>query len=173
MIVTSRKRQLSRRRIARSPSCFTIVTLADVPLAELFDVSLSIDAHLASMARSGETAIAGVRHGRIALGQSVTWRARHFGIWFTMTSRITELDRPKRFVDEQVHGPFRSFRHEHVFERDGDATVMTDVVMVRSPLFGRIAERGILLPYLRWLIRRRNDHLLAEAGRATSPSASR
>ena len=36
-------------------------------------------------------------------------------ITWTMTSTITEWDRPRRFVDEQRKGPFKSFRHEHLF----------------------------------------------------------
>lgn len=126
----------------------------------LFDESLSIDAHLGSMAASGETAVAGVTSGQIGLGETVTWRARHFGIWFTMTSKITELDRPHRFVDEQVRGPFRRFRHEHTFRREGDETVMTDAVTLASPIFGRLAERLVLVPYLRRLLRQRNEFLV-------------
>jgi ligand-binding SRPBCC domain-containing protein len=48
------------------------------------------------------------------LGDAVTWRARHFGIAFRMTSAITELQYPSRFADEQQRGPFRRWRHEHV-----------------------------------------------------------
>lgn len=142
-------------------SAFTIVTRTDAPADRLFDLSLNIDAHVASMERSGETAIAGVTGGTIALGETVTWRARHFGVWFTMTSRITSLDRPRRFVDEQVRGPFRSFHHEHTFVQDAGATVMTDTITLASPVFGRLAERVILVPYLRRLIRERNAHLVA------------
>ncbi|MGW9631334.1 SRPBCC family protein [Agromyces sp. NPDC055520] len=104
-------------------SSFAIVTRTAVPVEQLFDVSLSIDEHLASMAHSDERAIGGVTGGSIGLGETVTWRARHFGIWFTMTSQITALERPTRFVDEQTHGPFRSFHHEHSFSRDGEGTV--------------------------------------------------
>jgi len=139
---------------------FTIVTRADVPLERLFDESLSIDAHVDSMAHSRERAIAGVTSGMIGLGETVTWHARHFGVWLTMTSKITELDRPHRFVDEQVQGPFRSFHHEHAFAEDGGTTVMTDTMTLASPVFGRLAERQILVPYLRRLIRQRNAHLL-------------
>lgn len=67
------------------------------------------------MSDSNERAIDGVTTGHIGLGESVTWRARHFGTPFTMTSRVIELDRPRRFVDEQMRGPFRSFQHEHLF----------------------------------------------------------
>jgi ligand-binding SRPBCC domain-containing protein len=90
----------------------------------------------------------------------VTWRARHFGIWFTMTSKITRLVRPEYFVDEQVRGPFRSFHHEHRFALEAGGTVMVDTLTITSPILGRLAERAVLVPYLRRLIRRRNEHLL-------------
>lgn len=142
-------------------SVFVIRTRSGATREALFDASLDIDAHVASMSDSGERAIGGVTSGRIGLGESVTWRARHVGVWFTMTSRITALDRPDRFVDEQVRGPFRAFRHEHTFETVDGGTLMTDTLTVASPVFGRLAERLILVPYLRRLIRQRNAHLLA------------
>lgn len=54
-------------------------------------------------------------------------------------SRITEFYRPKRFVDEQIDGPFRSWWHEHRFGSAGSATKMTDLVQYELPL-GRIGE---------------------------------
>ena len=143
------------------PSTFMLVTETPYPVEALFDVSLDIDAHMASMAASGERAVAGVTSGRIGLAETVTWRARHFGVWFTMTSKITALERPTSFVDQQVRGPFRMFVHEHTFEALGDGSRMTDRITVGSPVLGRLAERAILVPYLRRLIRKRNAHLLA------------
>lgn len=137
-----------------------LVSRARCAAERLFDESLSIDAHLGSMSATGETAVAGVTSGQIGLGETVTWRARHFGIWFTMTSKITELDRPHRFVDEQVRGPFRRFHHEHTFRQEGDDTVMTDAVTLASPISGRLAERLVLVPYVRRLLRRHNEFLV-------------
>jgi hypothetical protein len=70
-----------------------------------FELSLSVDAHRESMARSGERAVAGVTSGVMRQGDTVTWRARHFGLPFHLTSRISEYSEPTRFVDEQVKGP--------------------------------------------------------------------
>ena len=53
--------------------------------------------HRASMTARGESAAVGVTSGLINLGESVTWRARHFGVWQRLTSRTTERDRPRRF----------------------------------------------------------------------------
>lgn len=145
-------------------STFTLVTETPLSAAALFDLSLDIDAHIASMAQSDERAVAGVTTGRIGLGETVTWRARHFGIWFTMTSKITTLDRPVLFVDEQVRGPFKTFRHEHRFEEHPTGSRMTDTITLASPIFGSLAERIVLVPYLRRLIAKRNAHLLETLG---------
>lgn len=132
-----------------------------------FDLSLSIDVHLSSFEQSGEQAVDGVKAGLIGLGEFVTWRARHFGITWTMTSTITEWDRPRRFVDEQVKGPFKSFRHEHVFEPVEDGTRLVDHVEFEAPLglLGRAVEQLVLARYLRHLIEVRNAFLVAEASR--------
>jgi hypothetical protein len=35
-----------------------------------------------------------------------------------MTSAITDYQYPSRFVDEQLHGPFRRWWHEHTLRAD-------------------------------------------------------
>jgi ligand-binding SRPBCC domain-containing protein len=56
-----------------------------------------------------------------------------------MTSRITEFDRPHRFVDEQVRGPFARFRHVHRFEPEGEGTMVIDEVEFDAP-FGSLGQ---------------------------------
>lgn len=141
------------------PSSFTLVTEAPISAQALFDLSLDIDAHVSSMSDSAERAVAGVTTGPIGLGETVTWRARHFGIWWTMTSQITALHRPTHFVDQQVRGPFKTFIHEHRFEQLTTGSRMTDTITLASPIFGTVAERLVLVPYLRRLIAKRNAHL--------------
>lgn len=140
---------------------FTVETDLDAPVERVFDLCLDVGSHLASMARSGERAIDGRTDGVLELGDQVTWRAWHFGLPWTMTIRITELDRPHRFVDEQVAGPFASFAHHHAFARRGDGTRMTDTVTFVAPFgtVGRIAEHLVLGRRLRALIVERNRYL--------------
>lgn len=127
---------------------------------DVFDLSLSVDAHQKSMG-AGERAVAGVTSGQLGLGDWVTWRARHFGLPFRMTSVISSWERPHRFVDEQWDGPFASWRHEHVFETAEGGTRMLDTVVFTSPwgLLGRLADRLFLADYMRDLIERRNAWL--------------
>jgi ligand-binding SRPBCC domain-containing protein len=142
-------------------------TRVEASIELLFDLSLDIDAHQASMSTSNEQAIAGVTTGRIGLGETVTWRATHFRIPLTMTSKVTALERPYRFVDEQVRGPFQSFHHEHLFEPVDRGTQMIDRIRFDAPLglIGRLAERAVLATYLRQLIAVRGAYLKAEAER--------
>jgi hypothetical protein len=38
--------------------------------------------------------------GLIELHESVTWKAKHFGVLPTLTSKITEFESPNYFIDE-------------------------------------------------------------------------
>jgi ligand-binding SRPBCC domain-containing protein len=150
---------------------FRVETHIAAPAVACFELSLSVDAHVASMSASGERAVAGVTTGVMRLGDTVTWRATHFGIPFRMTSAITEFDRPSWFVDEQVAGPFARWRHEHSFAATTAGTLMTDVVDFAAPLgpLGRLVERAVLDRYLRGLILERNRHLKGALETAEGP----
>ncbi len=142
-------------------------TEVDAPPATVFDLSLDVGLHLRSQARWGEEAVGHDPALPLVLGDLVTWRARHLGLRWTMTSHVVELDRPRRFVDEQVSGPFARFRHEHLFAplRDGRRTLMRDELLLDAPagVLGDVVERLVLDRHVRTLIRTRNEHLVREA----------
>ncbi|MEO3933045.1 SRPBCC family protein [Micrococcaceae bacterium Sec7.4] len=140
---------------------FECTTRTNTPKSELFDLARNVDVHKDSMVQSREEAVAGVTSGLISLGEEVTWRAWHFGLRLQMTSRITEMQSPDYFVDEQVKGPFRRFRHVHEFSQDSAGTAMVDRVEFVAPFgpIGRLAEKLVLAHYLQRLIERRNRHL--------------
>jgi ligand-binding SRPBCC domain-containing protein len=61
------------------------------------------------------------------------------GYWLVYWhGRIVEVDRPRRFVDEQVSGPFATWRHEHRLEPLPDGrtrvTETIDYQLSRGPL---------------------------------------
>jgi ligand-binding SRPBCC domain-containing protein len=154
---------------------FTCTTTTPIGQAELFERSRSIDAHTGSMRFSRERAVGGVTSGLIGLGEQVTWRAWHFGLPLRMTSIITEFDAPSRFVDEQLRGPFRAFRHVHEFSTADGTTTMIDRIEFTAPfgVVGTAVERILLRPYVRHLIVVRNRFLTtAPASRLRLPAAS-
>ncbi|HLS30664.1 MAG TPA: SRPBCC family protein [Flavobacteriaceae bacterium] len=127
--------------------------------AIVFDLSRSIDLHKISTAHTDEEAIAGKTSGLIGLNESVTWRAKHFGIYQQLTSKVTEFDRPNYFADEMVSGAFKAFKHEHHFAdlKDG-GTLMIDVFYYQSPLgiLGKLADKLFLEKYMTDLLKERN-----------------
>ena len=55
-------------------------TFIHAPIERCFDLSLSVELHLASTAHTGERAVAGVTTGVMGPGDWVTWEARHLGV---------------------------------------------------------------------------------------------
>jgi ligand-binding SRPBCC domain-containing protein len=134
-------------------------TEINAPIKRCFDLSRSIDLHLISTKHTGETAIAGTTTGLIGLNETVTWRAKHFFIWQTLTSKVVELNSPHFFADEMVEGAFKSFRHEHYFFTVDDKTIMRDVFTFESPfgILGKLFNIITLKAYMTSLLKQRNE----------------
>ena len=140
-------------------------TIINAPVEKVFDLSRSIDLHMESTKQTGERAIAGRTGGLIELGETVTWRAKHFGIWQNLTSKITGYNYPTFFADELVSGAFKSFRHEHHFSFVENGTLMQDKFVFESPL-------GILGKFANWLfLKRYMSNLLVERNRIIKNTA--
>ncbi len=134
-----------------------IVTPINAPPKICFQLALSVDLHTISTQRTKEEIVAGVKTGILKLGDSVTFRARHFGMWQKLTSKVTELDSPHYFCDEMQQGAFKWMRHEHFFDSHGSTTLMRDVFSFESPLgvLGKLADGLVLKRYLqRFLLER-------------------
>jgi ligand-binding SRPBCC domain-containing protein len=140
-------------------------TIINAPIEKVFDLSRSIDLHIESTKQTGEQAIAGRKSGLIELGETVTWRAKHFGIWQNLTSKITDYSHPIFFADEMINGAFKSFRHEHHFSVIEGGTLMQDIFVFESPLgiLGRFANWLFLKKYMTDLLTERNSVLKNKA----------
>lgn len=82
----------------------------------------------------------------MCVGALLDYRLRLLGVPFRWRTEITGWNPPHGFVDEQVRGPYRLWRHVHRFESvrdgEGEATKMIDEVHYALPLapFGEIAH---------------------------------
>ncbi len=137
------------------------LTVIHSPIERCFDLARSVEVHLAGNVHSGETAVAlaGVTSGLIGMGQRVTWRAKHLGLWHELTSEITAMDRPVYFQDTMIRGPFRFMKHDHLFRPlSSGKTEMKDVFCFEAPLvvLGRLAEIAFLRRHMQALLRERN-----------------
>lgn len=81
--------------------------------------------------------------GPQGLGQDIYLTVRHLGIIPTSWHvRITEYQPPHRMVDEQIKGPFASWKQIRIVEALSEGTKLTDVVEYELPLgwFGRLVN---------------------------------
>lgn len=135
----------------------------------VFDLSRSIDLHKISTKHTNEEAVAGRISGLIDLNETVTWKARHFGIYQYLTTKITEFKYPEYFVDEMEKGIFKGFKHQHIFNIHKEGTHMIDIFEYTSPLswLGKCADTVFLKRYMRSLLMKRNETIkdFAETGK--------
>jgi len=136
-----------------------LLTKIRAPKEKVFDLARNIDLHKESTKQTNEEAIAGVTTGLIGMNQTVTWRAKHLGVYQKLTVKITAFDRPNYFVDEMVKGAFKRFRHEHIFKEEDETTHMIDVFDYDSPLgiLGVMADKLFLEKYMTTFLSQRNE----------------
>ncbi len=70
---------------------------------------------------------------QMTAGALIEYRLRIHGFPVKWQTEITAWEPPYRFVDEQRHGPYRFWVHEHRFRAHGKQTLMTDLVRYAVP----------------------------------------
>lgn len=135
-----------------------VTTTINTPIEIVFNNCRNIDIHQYSASKTNEKAIAGRTSGLINKGETVTWKGKHFGIYLKHQSIITEMDFPNYFVDEQLKGHFKSFKHQHFFIKKENLTIMTDILEYKTPFgfFGKLFNRLLLKNHLTKFIQNRN-----------------
>jgi ligand-binding SRPBCC domain-containing protein len=135
-----------------------LITKINASKQIVFDLARNIDVHQNSASKTNEKAIAGTTSGLINLNETVTWKGKHFGIYLTHTSKITEMELHDYFADEMIKGRFKSFKHEHSFIEKNGKTVMIDNLMYETPfgIFGKLFDRLILKKHMITFLKTRN-----------------
>jgi ligand-binding SRPBCC domain-containing protein len=89
----------------------------------------------------------------MAEGCVIDYRIRLFGLPLRWRSLISSYDPPYFFVDQQLEGPYRYWRHEHQFESADGGTWFVDHVYYRLPPLPSAVERIVhgayVGPYLK------------------------
>ena len=139
-------------------STILLETKINAPIERCFDLSRSIDLHVASTSKTSEKAISGRTTGLIGLGEYVTWKAKHFGITQQLTTIITSFNSPFHFIDEMEKGIFKSFRHQHIFKKIQKDTIMVDEFEYELPcsFIGKLIDALVLKRYLTDFLKQRN-----------------
>lgn len=131
------------------------------PIEKVFNINRNIDIHQQSASKTNEIAIAGITSGLINKSETVTWKGKHFGFYIQHQSIISELEFPTYFVDEQLKGKFKSFKHQHFFVQKENYVEVTDILKYETPfsIFGQFFDRFLLKKHLTNFIKHRNTVL--------------
>lgn len=136
-------------------------TTINAPIEIVFNNCRNIDIHQYSASKTNEKAIVGRTSGLIDKGETVTWEGKHFGIYIQHESIISEMNFPNYFVDEQLKGQFKSFKHQHFFTQKENQTIMTDILDYETPFgfIGKLFDKLLLVNHLTNFIIYRNTIL--------------
>jgi ligand-binding SRPBCC domain-containing protein len=136
-----------------------LTTFIGAPVDVVFDLSRHVDLHKKSMTRYNEQAVAGTRFGLLEKEDTVTWKAKHLFKTRLMRVKITDLQRPHSFTDEQVQGDFKMMKHEHHFKPCENGTILIDLLQYEIPYgtAGKLFDKFYLHSYMTKLLHQRND----------------
>ena len=80
---------------------------------------------------------------RMTAGSLIDYRIHWRGIPMRWRTEIEAWEPPHRFVDRQIRGPYRLWRHEHLFIDRGNGTSIIDRVEY-APFGGALAQRLVV-----------------------------
>ena len=136
-----------------------LTTFIAAPAERLFNLSRSIDVHKWSMQRYAEEPVGGLRSGLMKEGDVVTWQAKHLFKERKLKVKITAMQSPHFFCDEQLEGDFKKLKHEHHFKPIENGTIMIDQFWYEVP-YGRLGKAFDYLylhRYMQKLLQQRNS----------------
>jgi len=144
-------------KITKMPIIY-LETMIKADIQTVFDLARDIDLHQRSTSKTNEKAIAGQISGLIENNETVTWRAKHLGVYQTHTSKIINMEKPYQFTDIMLKGTFKSVKHQHIFKQEAENTIMIDMFEYESPfgLIGKIFNKIFLTNYLKNFLLKRN-----------------
>ncbi|MCC6678398.1 MAG: SRPBCC family protein [Phycisphaerales bacterium] len=96
-------------------------------------------------------------------GARIDYRIRLRGLPLRWRTLITAWEPPLRFVDEQIRGPYRLWRHEHRFMEQDGGTLCTDRVEYRVALDALVHAR-MVRPELERIFAYRRGRMIGRFG---------
>ncbi|MBS1750743.1 MAG: SRPBCC family protein [Bacteroidetes bacterium] len=136
-----------------------LTTFIKAPAKLVFDLSRNATVFRKALEGRNETLTANASGILLNVSDTITLSAKHLGKTRMMTLRVTEMIEPEKFVEEQVKGDLKSFRHEHHFKEVDNGSLLIDMVYMEEPrdavggLMGKLFMKG----YFEKILNKRNE----------------
>lgn len=99
----------------------------------------------------------------MAAGTLIDYRIHWRGIPIRWRTEIEVWEPVRRFVDRQIRGPYRFWRHEHLFRERGGGTSVVDRVEY-APIGGALANRLVVARDVQRIFAYRHEALRRDFG---------
>lgn len=136
-----------------------LTTFIAAPIERVFDLSRHLALYRLVFQSRKEKLTSGAASTLIAKGETISIIAKHAGRSRMSMLKITALERPTLFVEEQVKGDLENYRHEHHFKAVDNGTIIIDIVDFGVPkdIIGKLFGKVYFNKYLEELLRKRNE----------------
>ncbi len=149
-------------------SVIHLTTFIKAPVDRVFDLCRNTTIYRKALNNGNESISASASDILIKQGDTLTFSARHLGKVRALTARVIEMEKHQKFVEEQVKGDLKSFRHEHYFKPVENGTIVIDMVELEEPrdAIGGFLGRFFMKKYFEKIFSKRNELIkhYAESG---------
>ncbi|MFT3948860.1 MAG: SRPBCC family protein [Agriterribacter sp.] len=140
-------------------SSIHLTTFIKAPADRVFNLCRNSTIFKKAFEGRKETLTASASDILVKQGDTMTLSAKHLGKTRALTLRITEMEAQQKFVEEQVKGDLKSFRHEHHFMEVENGTIVIDLVEMEEPrdAIGGMLGKIFLKNYFEKILSKRNE----------------
>jgi ligand-binding SRPBCC domain-containing protein len=134
-------------------------TFIAAPIERVFDLSRHLALYKLVFQSRKERLSSGAASTLISKGETISIVAKHAGRSRMSMLKITALQRPTLFVEEQIKGDLQSYKHEHHFKAVENGTIVIDIIDFGVPkdIVGKIFGKVYFKKYLEELLRKRTE----------------
>lgn len=135
-----------------------LTTFIKAPVERVFDLCRNTTVYKKALEGRNESLSASAAGILVNAGDTITLSAKHLGKTRVTTARVLEMNIPEKFVEEQVKGDLKSFRHEHHFKSVENGTLVIDLIEMEEPrdAVGGVLGKLFMKNYFEALLNKRN-----------------
>ena len=136
-----------------------LTTFIAAPVDRVFDLSRHLALYKLAFHNRKEKFSSGAGSSLLSKGETVSIVSKHAGRSRMSMIKITDIQKPTNFTEEQVKGDLQNFRHEHHFKKADNGTIIIDIVDFGMPkdFLGKIFGKIYFKKYLEELVNKRNE----------------
>lgn len=136
-----------------------LTTFIAAPIERVFDLSRHLAIYKQIFQNRKAQLTSGAASNLLNLGETISVLAKIAGKNRLTMLKLTKLQRPVSFTEEQVKGDLLLYKHEHHFKSVGNGTIVIDMLEYGPPkdMIGRIVAKLYMKKYLEEFIGKRNE----------------